>query len=461
MATRKSPYYRVRVVPRSRPIVLLLALAISGCECVRVPGDDGGTCFLTECDGGKGGGGGPGGGSAGGGGGTAGGGSGGGLGGGVGGSGGGGGMPVGGGMGGGPQVLRGWQAVKTELGQLPQGAASPLGFSLARMALPPVTLDCAEKWWGGVLLPGNRVVAVPHCAAQPLLIDLNTFVATPLPAVPSTDAGVGRYAGGTLSCLNEAHFAPHGARSFAQVRVAPPAPNVVTYDVSSNPRQFASPLRAVGVVLDPVCRYHAMSAEGAPRWEPPVLLSVPLEGKKQPLDLSQGAGGLVLFDDTHALVPTFAKIYELDLGTSALTSIDDATTFGPHRGGAITRTGVVVFFDDDGTPVYVNPQTRTHMNGLKPPGVSGVGWPAFRGDGFVYAVGSQLVAAAESGGTVATYFPNELADAGPGAFAGLVATPSGALVAIPSRGKEVFVFIPDAGATAPENVLLSPFFNKL
>ena len=81
-----------------------------------------------------------------------------------------------------------------------------------------------------------------------------------------------------------------------------------------------------------------------------------------------------------------------------------------------------------------------------------------------HAIGRSLLAVSEQedGGTFQLLIA-EFADAGVGqanAFGGMVATPSGILVAIPSNYSEVLLLIPDAGTVAPASVLLSPFFNK-
>jgi hypothetical protein len=98
---------------------------------------------------------------------------------------------------------------------------------------------------------------------------------------------------------------------------------------------------------------------------------------------------------------------------------------------------------------------------------SGYAWPVFRGDGFVYAVGSNLLVVPETptAATITWQLGDRLADAGaqkPGSFAGLVATPNGVLVAIPSEYDRVMFFVPDGGpSAAPELILRSPYFNKL
>lgn len=431
----------------------------AGCVCVVVPNTDAGLCFDDECDAGRGGGkGGNGGGSAGGGGDATGGG--GGFGGGLGGGFVGGGP--GGGMGGGPPpLLNSWAMVQSRLGGLAPPLKAPPGFSVEPVALPAgVTSDCAQKWLGGVLLPGNRVLAVPYCADTGLMIDLASRQVSKVGYFPSTDGGVlGRYAGGTLRCDGRVELTPHGARQFASVLwIATGIADVHLYSPTGSPSGLVSPLRGLGAAIDSQCLVHVVGDKGTASWPPATRPAVDAPISSAALSAT-GTAGVVRFTDAEAWVPGGPQLLRLSFQNNQVSFLGFPT--GAYRSGALDRLGNIVFIEPNSIPVYVDRGGTPRGNGADTGG-GGYAWPAFRGDGFIYTLGSSLLAVSEApDGGAFPLLPEVLADAGPDAFAGLVVTPSGAMVAIPSAYHQVLLFIPDGGTTASEDVLLSPFFNKL
>jgi hypothetical protein len=375
-------------------------------------------------------------------------------------------------------ICQDWGCVSATL---PPRLSSPPGFSIQRVPFSGVGKDCAQKYFGGVLLVDGRVLAIPHCADQFLLIDPVLGTAAPIgPKLAAMlDEGgqpIGRYSGAILGCDANVWVMPYGGQTMQRV-ILPSDGGFEMYPKSLG--LTGLPARAMGAAL----------AESSCATTFELFLS-PIGGtmlydaytqdrhfKSPPADATQPFQSRgVVHNDKYVYMMGNAQlgggVWPFDLFTynSASKPFPLFSRIpGDFHGGALGRNRDVYFVDTLGNvtvQTYQNVNTGPHFDHAGAPLAAqrGFRWPATRGDGFIYAMGQSLLAIDEDvdGGIYQLLGP-ELLDAGattPTPFAGLVATPQG-FVAIPSEFPDVLLLRPDDGGSLPLTTLVSPYFNKL
>lgn len=351
----------------------------------------------------------------------------------------------------------------------------------------PAGVDGGEYgWFGGVLLPDGRVLAVAHTADRFLTFDpVSLVVETFGPPLLGSER---KYAGGVLGPNGKVYVFPYAAHTLLELTPEDGGVREVGPTLSSS--DGGGPLYVGGVVdafgtlwsasehpdglpllrFDPLTNqtafYLGAGGAGAGKWggwwgmarlPDDRLLAFPKEYFANPDVLSPF---MVVISPSEELD---------DAGTRQLREFDLRDGGFPLQGGSLTRDGQVCAtpagLESRVVCVKLAPagglQTATFSG---PPGLTGYGFNSSFGDGRVWTtpdLNDQAARIASDGG-ITTLF----VQAGRYGYLGQVATPQG-LVAIPGAPGLPFLLIQpramlvDEVESRPMPVLLSPWFNKL
>lgn len=462
-------------MPRSG--LLLLAVVLQACA--QVPSS---VCFAGEpcADGGQGGGGATGGG-------VGGGGSGGGVGGGMGGGGGGAtGGGVGGGAGGGgggggltrtpitgkfssEGIADTWAEV---LAGLPETAPSPPGFTRIEATLPGslgLTTGCPEAFRGAIALPDGRALAIPACAPQFALIDVDANTAAWVgPALASSS--VGRYGGAVLGCDLRVYALPaDGARPVMRVTVDAAdgglgfeeLPVVAGGGLALSGGVVARPCtEGMRIVAGGVGALYALDV-----YEELVdVTALPVPGAAgRRIDGVARIGdaqvvGAPANGTTDAIVP-WVDARSLQVRTSVRNF-----AVAPRFGLAARRQGDAFYVTEDG--VAAHELADGGSGAVRTFAGSRLRWPTNSLDGWLFVAGADLLAYEEAPtmpGTDVVSVSPATSSAGAYTSGGLVLTTSGALVNVPgaTSTNAITIYQPVTPGTASAGQVCSPWFDKL
>ncbi len=365
--------------------------------------------------------------------------------------------------------------------QLWTGVSAP-GSTGVRLTDLPAGVDGGPYgWFGGVLLPDGRVLAIAHNADRFLAFDPRTDAVAQLgPLVPGTAR---KYAGGVLARNGRVYVLPYQAHAVLELTpedggLREVGPQLFSFDGGA-PQYVGGVLDSFGTVWSA-----SESPDGLPllRFDPVSGVMTFHSFKSGPWG---GFWGLARLPDDRLI--TFPKEYAsnpsvlaptpfvispeealADAGLEAVGAFDMTDGGFPLQGGSLTFEGqvcatpaglearVVCF----GTPFFgfINASVFTGP-------VMGYGFNASFGDGRVWTspdLNNLLARIAGDGGITTT-----TVQAGRYGYLGMVATPQG-VVGIPGAPGTGFLLIQPGTALAPGiydsrplPVLLSPFFNKL
>lgn len=388
----------------------------------------------------------------------------------------GGGFVTGGGSatGGGPQTGGGnWTSVTSASSSIgmPERArdltppgATPLAYDVLTLTAPTsLTTNCSDYFRGGVALPDGRVLAVPHCARDFVVVDPLSVTATAVFLAPLASlTGQGAWGGGVLGCDLRAYLLPTRANvpvmrvtpledaglRFDQLPIVGDAPDLLTGGVVARPCEpdlliiaagrgglFALEVFEEGVVSRALTPPEVAGVQfnGVARVGDSLVVSAPSV---------QGTASVMLWANT-----------------SSLSVLARSTPGGAASFGLTTAS--------DGGLFLVSPTAEAWgvgASGPTPsrtvPGASRAGarWPATNLTGQVISAGASIIAWRDGIGADEVI----LADAGVGVTGGgVVLTPSGTIVVLPGAGSpELRLLVPQT-PDAPGAQALSPWFNKL
>ena len=331
-------------------------------------------------------------------------------------------------------------------------------------------------WFGGVLLPTGKVLAVPHRADHVLEIDPVALTARPI-GPTLTDPAERKWAGAVLSREGVVFALPYDASRILRIDpadggVALWGPDLRTPDAGPG----LGPLYAGGV-LD---AFGYLWAVPGNEWLPYPIIRVDLAtGAVQPFfTLARHGGwwGMARLPDDRLV--SFPKDFLANgshwvLEITPRASFDSATVqvrldFDAEdaglslQGSALTRDGVVLSVPSFRQGAGLRYDSADGGISTFPLPAVACGTIGTHGDGFVYSTPDEdlkVLRLASDGGVVAFTSPFGTLNDRYG-WLGFVATRAG-LVGIPSNRPEVLILNPGVAESRSLEVLLSPYFNKL
>ena len=330
-------------------------------------------------------------------------------------------------------------------------------------------------WFGGVLLPSGKVLAIPHRVPFVLEIDPDPLNHSVRQFGPRLASGVDRkWAGGVLTSSGIVFAFPY--EEGRMLRIDPADASVERWGPDLQ-RPDGGPPHYVGGVIDKFGFIWSVSENELEAY--PVIRVDPSDGGVATF-IQKGRwsgwwGMSRLPDDRLVAFPkeftTNGSPYILEISpgptitdaTLTLRTTFDASDSGMSlQGGAMTRSGVLVVAPSSlqGQALLYDP--RDGGTQLFPiPGI-GVGFLGTHGDGYVYSSPDhqmQALRLSSDAGVQLLTSPFG-ADGDRYGWLGMVATPVG-LVGIPGNRASVLVFQAGTPEQRPIDVLLSPWFNKL
>jgi hypothetical protein len=337
-------------------------------------------------------------------------------------------------------------ATSIKMNRLP----APPQFSVVDISIDGgVVSSGVPAWRGGVLLPTGKVLLTPFNADHFVLVDPDAREAYAVGAkidLPTAQ----RYGATILGCDGVAYALPYGDAAIRRIE-----PDGVSYPLSS---PSANVGHIGGAVLRDSCAggYVHVAAAGDNQWFD-ITISVSQVDSVCTQSLNGSPQGAAMLGDVwfmpvgancftvnNAPLPPCPQGIPLDAGTvyfgGALTSDGRIAVLN-------TLTGAIESYDSMGN--FTKSGTA----------IGHARWPLARGDGFIYALGANLMAIDDrlpaNGETVVAVLDG-------GNFSGLVNTLNGSLVGVPQAGTVVKLFVPpDGGFVPPAEVVLSPYLNKL
>lgn len=341
----------------------------------------------------------------------------------------------------------------------------------------PVPIDGGSLgWFGGVLLPDGRVLAVPHTADRFLTFEPKTGLIASFGPPPGTGALAGtarKFAGGVL--VGDRVFVfPYKARFIHELDLRDGGFRAVGPELGQ--ADGGAP-HYVGGVVDAFGDVWTVSEANLPILR--LGLSQPLADGGLAAVVYTGAsvggfwGAVRLPDDRILTFPKeFAnnaaltrRIFVIDPSTgNPLSTVANFAADAGLQGASLLASGVACATPAglDAFPVCVSGSGGTlSATSINPETISSFGFNATGGDGRVWAapdVLATLVNLDEVGVVARTPTPPLSPAPSRYAWLGLVATPQG-LVAIPGEAPE-FLRI-EVSESRPLRSLLSPYFNKL
>ena len=356
----------------------------------------------------------------------------------------------------------------------PSVDAGPAGFTL----FPAVDAGVAPGvygmlgWFGGVLLPDGKVVAIPHRALQPLLIDPAAVQVTYL-GTPLSEPSDRKWAGGVLGPDGKVYAVPYEAdrilqidpSSGAAVAFGPSFRGLIDGGTSSEPHYVGGVLDAFG--------YLWLVSENDLEPYPVVRVDLSDGGLTTYKPTNTGGWwGLTRLPDDHLIA--MPKEYT-PISNSLPLLIDPKSELLTLRSDFDARSRALSFqgsaLGPDG--VAVSMPSSSQANGLLfdaaadkfasfPVPLQGIGTLGTHGDGHLYTTPDEnglMLQLTSDGGYVGTSTsfgpPNDRYG-----WIGYVATPWG-LVGIPANRDFALLYYPGRDEQRPMPVLLSPYFNHL
>lgn len=387
-----------------------------------------------------------------------------------------------------------WACIETEW-PVPQSESALI--SVAQGLLPPDMDGGTYGWFGGVLVPDGRVLAIAHTASHFLLFDpvsrMSTTFGPDLHAELLPDGVTWRrfYAGGVLHPNGKVYVFPYHAHRILEVDVAAGTMNPVGPHLSLMDGGFPN---YVGGVVDRfgyVWTVSEASTESMPpvRFDPQSGAAAQFVAPPGFLHWGGWWGMARLPDDTLLAFPKeFFSASKAPLSPHILTvtaapdlnsasfdvvkgfDVSDPGTGFPVQGGSLSWHGAVCGTAAASETRFVcvtsNAAGRQATMHPGPSLASAWGFNGTFGDGRVWVTpdaDSRMPRMDGNGG----FSVIQVTTPGRYAYLGLVATPQG-MVLIPGVPGSQFAIVQPGAATVggvydqrPMSVLLSPYFNKL
>jgi hypothetical protein len=371
-------------------------------------------------------------------------------------------------------VCQTWHCVEAHWGDAGRGAPALIHHVVAL----PADIDGGPSgWFGGVLLPDGRVLAVPHDADSILLFDPRDDSVARFG--PLLDDSPQKFAGGVLTREHHVLLFPYRAHAVLELQLEGTDIGYRTISPALASKDGGAPMY-VGGVVDAFGT--VWSASESPDGLPLVRYH-PTDGRMALLRADAGAWGgfwgltrlkddrLVAFPKQYPDAPTVLSSRILVITPRPtlnqadfefMAGFDLSQGDHPLRGGALTSSGDVCAFEagleGDVACLSSDAASVKVRHGTEP----GAGFCATFGDGFVWAAPDhgkmQRLSADDHAAFDLPGVP--LGTQGRFWYQGLVATPQG-LVSIPAKPGAGFLVVVPAPEVRPMSVLLSPWFNKL